>query len=84
VRTGGRAVAAHGPGWTAAHLDVLRVGGIVVAVILALVLSSWTALLVLAVLLAAYEVLVTLVAQSFARRSAPQGPGSPPAVAGVT
>jgi hypothetical protein len=83
IRAGSRVVAAHGPGWTAAHLDVLRVGGIVVAVILALVLSSWTALLVLAVLLAVYELLVTMMAQSFTRRAGPRDPSAPPAVAGV-
>ncbi|GAB1642192.1 hypothetical protein [Krasilnikovia sp. MM14-A1259] len=66
TRTGGRAVVTHGPGFTARHLDALRVGGLVVAVALALILSSWTALLVIVVALAAYEVGVTLVARSVA------------------
>ena len=42
---------------------MVRVGGVVVAAVLALMLSSWTSLLVIAVVLAAYEVLVTLVAR---------------------
>jgi hypothetical protein len=80
ARTGGRAVATHGPGWTARYLDVLRVGGIAVAVVLALILSSWTSLLVVAVVLAAYELLVTLVGRSAARRSGSEltgGAGAP-------
>jgi hypothetical protein len=67
--TGGRAVAAHGPGWTARHLDAVRVGGVAVAVVLALLLSSWTALLAIVVVLAAYELLVTV----FALRSTRAG-----------
>ncbi|MBO3739218.1 hypothetical protein J5X75_16955 [Actinoplanes sp. NEAU-H7] len=63
VRAGSAVVAARGPGFIAAHLDPVRVGGLVVAVLLALVLSSWTALLVIVVLLAAYEVAVTLIAR---------------------
>ena len=69
ARTAGRAIATHGPGWAARYLDVLRVGGIVVAAVLALILSSWTALLVIVLVLAAYEVLVTLVGRSAARHS---------------
>jgi hypothetical protein len=71
IRAGSRVVAVRGPGWTADHLDALRVGGIVVAAVLALLLSSWTSLLVIAVVLAAYEVLVTLVGRSAGRGSAP-------------
>jgi hypothetical protein len=69
ARVGGRELAQHGPGWAARYLDVLRVGGLVVAVVFALILSSWTSLLVIAVVLAAYEVLVTVVGRSAARRS---------------
>jgi hypothetical protein len=58
---GGRAVATHGPGFTARHLDVIRVGGVMVAAVLALLLSSWTSLLAIVVALAAVEVLVTVV-----------------------
>lgn len=50
--------------WTARHLDALRVGGAVVAALLLLWLSSWTALLVIAIVLALYEVGVTLYARS--------------------
>jgi hypothetical protein len=76
VRAGARRLATHGPGWIARHLDVLRVGGMVVAAVLALMLSSWTALAVIAVVLAAYEVLVTVVGRSAAQRAAQPGPGS--------
>jgi hypothetical protein len=84
ARTGGRAVATHGPGWTARYLDVLRVGGIAVAVVLALILSSWTSLLVVAVVLAAYELLVTLVGRSAARRSGSEPTGGAGAPAELT
>jgi hypothetical protein len=60
---GGRAAAAHGPGWIARHLDAVRVGGVVVAALFALILSSWTSLLVIIVVAAAFEVLVTVVAR---------------------
>jgi hypothetical protein len=76
IRSGTRAFAAHGPGWIAGHLDLLRVGGLVIAIILALLLSSWTSLLVVALVLAAYEVLVTVIGRSAARRSAPAEAGS--------
>jgi hypothetical protein len=65
--TAGRATAAHGPGWIAAHLDPLRIAGLVVAGVLALILSSWTALLVIVIVLAVYEIGVTLVARSVSR-----------------
>ncbi|WP_420036969.1 hypothetical protein ACN2WE_36335 [Streptomyces sp. cg28] len=55
--------------WIARHADVLRVGGVVVAVLVALLLSTWPALFVVGVLLAAYEIAVTLLAR---------GGGSPP------
>lgn len=69
IRRGGRALAAHGPSWTARHLDAVRVGGVAVAVVLALLFSSWTALLSIVVVLAAYELLVT----AFALRSTRTG-----------
>ena len=61
---GGRWLGANAPDWIAAHLDLLRVGGLVVGGILALILSSWTALLIVVIVLAAYEIGVTLVARS--------------------
>ncbi|GIF02637.1 hypothetical protein [Actinoplanes siamensis] len=61
VRAGAAVLAAHGPGWIAAHLDPLRIAGVVVAAILALILSSWTSLLAVLLTLAGYEVLVTLI-----------------------
>ena len=67
-RRGGHALSQHGPGWAARHLDALRIGGLVVGGVLALILSSWTSLLVIAVLLAAYEGLVTVVGKSASRR----------------
>ncbi|MHC5258039.1 hypothetical protein ACYSUO_09145 [Streptomyces sp. UC4497] len=62
--------------WLARHADVLRVGGAVVAAIVSILLSSWTALLVIAVLLAAYEIAVTLAAR--AGSSPPEAGSSPP------
>ncbi|WIM98402.1 hypothetical protein ACTOB_002002 [Actinoplanes oblitus] len=61
VRSGSAVLAARGPGWIAAHLDPVRIAGVVVAAILALILSSWTSLLVILILLAAYEVAVTVI-----------------------
>ncbi|MFD7668719.1 hypothetical protein [Streptomyces sp. NPDC059788] len=46
--------------WVREHADALRVAGVVLAALIALLLSSWTSLLVIAVVLAAYEVAVTL------------------------
>jgi hypothetical protein len=63
TRRGGALAVRRGPGYLARHLDPVRVAGIVVAAALALILSSWTALLVIAVLLAAYEIGVTLIAR---------------------
>jgi hypothetical protein len=83
LRTGGRAAAEYGPGWAGAHLDVLRVAGVVVAVVFALILSSWASLLAIVVLLAAYEVLITLVGRAGARRGEPAGPDPDPPVTGV-
>ncbi|MFI7600385.1 hypothetical protein [Actinoplanes sp. NPDC049681] len=79
ARAGGRVLVSRGPGWAAAHLDALRVGGIVVAAVLALLWSSWTSLLVIALLLAAYEVLVTVAAH--ARPPGPRTPGPGPELA---
>ncbi|WP_199514252.1 hypothetical protein [Nucisporomicrobium flavum] len=77
IRAGARAAVARGPGWVAAYLDVLRVGGLVVAAGFALILSSWTALLVIALVLAAYEVAVTLAARGAAYRA--ERDAAPPA-----
>ncbi|WP_084556006.1 hypothetical protein [Couchioplanes caeruleus] len=63
TRAGGRALVTRGPGWIAAHRDALRVGGVVTAAVLALLMSSWTSLLVVALVLAVYEVGVTVVAR---------------------
>jgi hypothetical protein len=77
---GGRGVATHGPGWIARHLDAVRVGGIVVAALFALILSSWTSLLVIIVVAAAFEVLVTVVARRAdpAQPTPPSPPPTPP------
>ena len=42
--------------WVGAHLDALRIGGVVVAAVLLLLLTSWVALFVIGVLLVLYEV----------------------------
>jgi hypothetical protein len=68
---GTRVAVARGPGWIARHLDAVRIGGLVVGAVLVLILSSWTSLLVIVLVLAAFEVLVTLVARSAARSAAP-------------
>ncbi|MFF8041724.1 hypothetical protein ACF06F_27180, partial [Streptomyces rimosus] len=46
--------------WVREHADALRVGGVIIAALIALLLSSWTGLLVIAVVLALYEAAVTL------------------------
>jgi hypothetical protein len=61
--TGARSLGAHGPGVIARYLDPIRIAGLVVAGILALVFSSWTALLVIVLVLAAFELAVTLIAR---------------------
>lgn len=58
---GGRWLGTNAPGWIAAHRDLLRVGGLVVGGILALLLSSWTSLLIILIVVAAYEVAVTMI-----------------------
>ena len=58
---GGRWLGGNAPGWITAHRDLLRISGLVVGGILALVLSSWTSLLVILIVVAAYEVAVTLI-----------------------
>ncbi|WP_436533049.1 hypothetical protein [Actinoplanes sp. HUAS TT8] len=66
-----RVVATHAPGWIVTHRDPLRIAGAVVAAVLALILSSWTSLLVVAILLAVFEVTVTLVARGNSAAEAP-------------
>lgn len=53
--------------WTVRHSDVLRIAGLVVAAVLALLVSSWTGLLVVVVLLGAYELAVWLPARQSSR-----------------
>jgi len=83
---GGRWLGGNAPGWIVAHRDLLRVGGLVVGGILALVLSSWTALLVIAIVLAGYELAITLIGRSGSSppsssppSSSPPGEAMPPA-----
>jgi hypothetical protein len=66
---GGRWLGTNAPGWIATHRDVLRVSGLVVGGILALLLSSWTSLLIILIVVAAYEVAVTLIGRE---RSLPE------------
>ena len=81
TRDGAGTLAAHGPDWTARHLDAVRVAGVVVAAVLALILSSWTSLLVIVLALAAFEVLVTVVGRSARKRaSSPTAPAGEPQV----
>ncbi|GIF21896.1 hypothetical protein BJ973_002223 [Actinoplanes tereljensis] len=78
VRRGALHIGRPSPRWIAAHLDVLRVGGLVLAAIVALLLSSWTSLFVVVVLLAVYEVGVTLLARdrSLPSHDAPDAPAA--------
>ncbi|WP_073762706.1 hypothetical protein [Streptomyces sp. CB02923] len=57
--------------WTREHADVLRVAGVVVAALVALLLSSWVSLIVAAAALAVYEAAITLVL----RDGSSPGPG---------
>ena len=50
--------------WAHRYFDALRIAGVVIAAIVALAFSSWTALLVILVVLIGYEVLVTMLARS--------------------
>ncbi|MGH3911197.1 MAG: hypothetical protein ACRDRM_10250 [Pseudonocardiaceae bacterium] len=50
--------------WAYRYLDPLRIAGVVIAAIVALAFSSWTALLVILIVLAGFEVLVTMLARS--------------------
>lgn len=59
--------------FSATYADGLRVGGVLLALIVALLLSSWTGLIVVAVLLGLFELAVTLLAR--------QGGGGPPRAA---
>jgi hypothetical protein len=53
-----------GPDFARAHLDPLRIGGLVAAGVLLLVFTSWAGLFWIAVLLGLYELVVTVVAAS--------------------
>ncbi|QUQ66214.1 hypothetical protein [Kutzneria sp. CA-103260] len=55
-----RPAAAATPAWIRRHVDLLRIMGVVVAAVVASVLSSWTGLLVVATVLGMYEVLLTI------------------------
>jgi hypothetical protein len=49
--------------WMRRYLDPVRIGGVVVAAVVALAFSSWTALFVILLVLAGFEGLVTLLAR---------------------
>jgi hypothetical protein len=94
VRAGARAAWSWGRGlatgsessaWVRERLDGLRIGGVVVAGVVALLLSSWGSLLAVLVLLGAYELAITLIAgtrpeaagvpaEAGAEEQAPAGP----------
>jgi hypothetical protein len=59
--------------WVRRQVDALRIAGVVVAGVLALLLSSWTSLFVLLVLLGAYELAVTLIARPSSGEAVPEG-----------
>ncbi|MFE6157908.1 hypothetical protein ACFQ7F_03180 [Streptomyces sp. NPDC056486] len=74
AKAGDRVEGARVRPWLAQHADVLRVAGVIVAAVVALLLSTWTGLFVVGALLAAYEIALTLVARA---EGAP-AEGSPP------
>jgi hypothetical protein len=61
LRHGVRVGVTVGPSWLARHRDAVRVSGVAAAVLAALLLSSWTGLLVVVVVLAVFEAAVSLV-----------------------
>ncbi|WP_306317409.1 MULTISPECIES: hypothetical protein [unclassified Streptomyces] len=69
--------------WIARHADALRVGGAVLAALVSILLSSWTGLLVVGVLLAAYEIAVTLAAREGSSPPEGEAPPRPPAETGA-
>ncbi|MEV5599680.1 hypothetical protein [Streptomyces sp. NPDC052496] len=72
--------------WVRGHADVLRVAGVAVAALVALLLSSWAGLLVVAAVLAVYEAAVTLALRDGSSpRSGEAGSGAraEPAVGGA-
>ncbi len=83
MRTGRKVTAGSGPhAWVRGHADVLRVAGVVVAALVALLLSSWASLFVAAAALAAYEAAITLALRdgsSPRRGEADTGTGTEPA-----
>ncbi|MFD8566977.1 hypothetical protein [Streptomyces sp. NPDC059639] len=70
--------------WLARHADVLRVAGAVVAVLVALLLSTWPALFVVGALLAAYEIALTLLARGGGSPPAGEADGKTPAKTGAS
>lgn len=50
--------------WAHRYFDALRIVGVVIAAVVALAFSSWTALLVILVVLIGFEVLITMLARS--------------------
>jgi len=78
ARRFGAAAVADGPGFTRAHLDPLRIGGVVAAGVLLLFFTSWAGLFWIALLLGVYELLVTAVAAAgrgpSSGRAGPQAP----------
>lgn len=59
----GLVTGAESSAWVRERIDGLRIAGAVVAGVFALLLSSWSSFLVLLVLLAGYEIAVTLIAR---------------------
>jgi hypothetical protein len=78
ARRFGAVAVADGPGFTRAHLDPLRIGGVVAAGVLLLFFTSWAGLFWIALLLGVYELLVTAVAAAgrgpTSGRAGPQAP----------
>lgn len=54
--------------WAHRYLDPVRIGGVVIAALVALALTSWSALLVILIVLIGFEVGITMLARSGAER----------------
>jgi hypothetical protein len=75
----GKARDDHTMEWIRAHLDLLRIAGVAVAVLLLIVISvSWVGFLVIALLLVAYEVGLQRIGRSNLGPPSETTPGSPP------
>jgi hypothetical protein len=80
VDLAGRAPTESAVGWIRQHLDLMRVLGVAVGLLLVMILSiSWVGFLIIAVLVIAYEVWLYRLGRSPTSAGTPQPPDSAPA-----